>query len=318
MDKTVPTPAGKILDFIASFEAPKGYETVYGNNQRKLAKPITQMTLGELLAQQINFTHNFGSSACGRYQFMRDTLIGLKSELGLRDTQLFDPNLQDRLGYHLLRRRGYDKWQSSQISDVDFMINLAKEWASFPVPIRMKGAHRMVEAGETYYAGDKLNKCLVTPSKVKGCLVLARALIPVTNPALAVRTMESPLPEGTEPMAGTGFLINSIAGAITSALVKNPDVPVGQDNAVDAQVVIADTVINEVGPVIDHLTNNEPWYQSRVTLGALASIIAGVAAIAGYAWDAGAVLQFLIAIGPVVGGFLALYGRWAAKKPIGA
>ncbi len=32
MDKIVPQPAAMLLDFIGSKEAPKGYDTVYGDN----------------------------------------------------------------------------------------------------------------------------------------------------------------------------------------------------------------------------------------------------------------------------------------------
>ena len=45
--------------------------------------------------------------------------------------------------------------------------NLAMEWASLPVLIACQGAHRRVAAGETYYAGDKLNRALVPPDHVR-------------------------------------------------------------------------------------------------------------------------------------------------------
>lgn len=176
MDKTVPAPAAAILDLIGTIEAPKGYDTVYGNNQGKLAKPITQMTLAELIRNQPSFTRQFGSSASGRYQFMRDTLLDLQEELKLRGGQIFDANLQDRLGYHLLRRRGYDKWIAGKMTTDQFMIGLAMEWASFPVPGAMKGAKRAVTRGQSYYAGDGINKCLVTPERVAACLRLASNL----------------------------------------------------------------------------------------------------------------------------------------------
>ncbi|NKE77528.1 glycoside hydrolase family 104 protein [Ochrobactrum sp. MC-1LL] len=170
MDKTVPAGAALLLDFIGDIEAPRGYDTIYGNNQDKLPKPITKMTLGELIDAQASFTKRFKSSASGRYQFMRATLQDLSKELGLRGTQVFDADLQDRLGYHLLKRRGYDQFIAGKISRTEFGKRLAQEWASLPVLAATKGAHRNLVRGQSYYAGDALNKSLVTPAKVEAVL----------------------------------------------------------------------------------------------------------------------------------------------------
>ncbi|MDG9793142.1 MULTISPECIES: hypothetical protein [Brucella] len=45
MDRTVPAGAALLLDIIGGIEAPRGYVVIYGNNQDKLLKLITQMTL---------------------------------------------------------------------------------------------------------------------------------------------------------------------------------------------------------------------------------------------------------------------------------
>lgn len=49
MDRTVPTGAAMLLDFIGGIEAPNGYGTIFGNKQSKLSKPLTEMTLDEVL-----------------------------------------------------------------------------------------------------------------------------------------------------------------------------------------------------------------------------------------------------------------------------
>lgn len=170
MDKTVPAGAALLLDFIGGIEAPRGYNVIYGNNQDKLLKPITHMTIGELVDAQVHFTNRFQSSASGRYQFMRATLQELSRELGLRGTQVFDANLQDRLAFHLLKRRGYEEYVAGKITRTEFGKRLAQEWASFPVLAATKGAHRNVRRGESYYAGDALNKSLVSPAKVEAVL----------------------------------------------------------------------------------------------------------------------------------------------------
>jgi muramidase (phage lysozyme) len=178
MDRTVPAAAARLLDFIGSIEAPRGYTTIYGNNQSKLTKPITEMTLDELIENQRGFTANFRSSASGRYQFMRNTLLGLKTELKLTGQEKFTPDFQDRLGYALLRRRGYTSFISGRMGRTAFGLNLAKEWASFPVLEACRGAHRNVPRGSSYYAGDALNKSLVSPARVEAvldsCLLLAQ------------------------------------------------------------------------------------------------------------------------------------------------
>lgn len=185
MDKSVPKGAALLLAFIYETETsrkpPECYDVIYGHNQRKLKKPLTRMTYGEIVDAQKSWSKNYGSSACGAGQFMRATLQGLANEIkSISGADLFDPDLQDRLGYHLLRRRGYDQFVSGQIGAVEFGKRLAQEWASFPVLAGTKGAKRTVARGQSYYAGDGLNKSLVNPEKVEAVLhsVLAVAREP--------------------------------------------------------------------------------------------------------------------------------------------
>jgi muramidase (phage lysozyme) len=171
---TVPTGARLLLDFIGDTEAPKGYGTIYANKQSKLAKPLTSMTLGEVIDAQKAWSKNNGSSAAGRYQFMRATLIDLSKALNLSGSLIFNADLQDELAYHLLKRRGYVEYMAGKIDRTEFGKRLAQEWASFPVLTACKGAHRTVQRGETYYAGDKINKALVAPEKVEQVLLTVR------------------------------------------------------------------------------------------------------------------------------------------------
>lgn len=73
------------------------------------------------------------------------------------------------------------------------------------------------------------------------------------------------------------------------------------------------------GPIL-HATNNEPWYQSRVTWGAIVSIGTGLLGAVGVAtdWiDPDQAIALGLGLGSVVGGIITLYGRWKARKPIG-
>lgn len=179
MDKTVPKGAAILLDFIRETEVGRSdrasYDVIYGHNQDKLPTPVTSMNIGDLVDAQKSFTQRFKSSASGGYQFMRATLIDLSKELHLNGRQIFDPDLQDRLAYHLLKRRGYEQYMAGVISRTEFGKRLAMEWASFPVLAATKGAHRQIKRGQSYYSGDALNKALVTPAKVEAILEQVKA-----------------------------------------------------------------------------------------------------------------------------------------------
>lgn len=74
-------------------------------------------------------------------------------------------------------------------------------------------------------------------------------------------------------------------------------------------------------PALAHALNAEPWYRSRVTWGAL---VAGLAPLIGLLVghelgpdERSMLVDLATAAGTMAGAALALYGRWAAKVPIG-
>lgn len=94
-------------------------------------------------------------------------------------------------------------------------------------------------------------------------------------------------------------------------------------------VITAPTPRSDVGnptaiaptPEAVHEANAEPWYQSRVTWGAIIAAATPAIALTGYALDAvdrEIVVAGLTAAGAVFGAATTLYGRWKAKRPIGA
>lgn len=189
---SIPAPAKRLLDFIGSKEAPKGYDTVFGNRMARMPKPLTTMTVDEVIAQGKWRTDTFGSSAAGRYQFMKATLQSLKQTERLTGREVMTPDLQDRLGYALLLRRGYAKFMAGQLSVAGFGLGLAQEWASFPVLAATKGAHRQVQRGQTYYLGDGLNKVLATAGEVEAVLNQIRAMPAVSVADAPVVTIPAP------------------------------------------------------------------------------------------------------------------------------
>lgn len=116
------------------------------------AKPITSMTIGEVLEwqseairiYQIRFASRNGYSAVGRYQIIRSTLLGLLDPDWKMSDQ-FDSETQDLLAMQLLRRRGWSKWVSAKSVEADgaFADSLSREWASLPY-----------NNCKSYYAGD--------------------------------------------------------------------------------------------------------------------------------------------------------------------
>jgi len=239
MDRSIPPAAAVLLDFIGDIEAPKGYDTIYGNNQDKLKKRLTAMTLAEVQTQQRDWTRRFRSSAAGRYQFMRNTLEGLIKELKLDTTQKFTADLQDRLAYVLLRRRGYDAFMNQRISVTEFGKRLAQEWASFPVLAGTQGAHRYVREGETFYAGDGLNKSLVKPEQVRTLLD-------------KMQTMQAnkdvvPAKHKTKNVVAASVAVGTVVGT-TATTVVAPATTVA--SATDFATSIT-TTVESVRPVID-------------------------------------------------------------------
>lgn len=102
---------------------------------------------------------------------------------------------------------------------------------------------------------------------------------------------------------------------IVKALQRD-DVPVSNRNA----PAVAEAIAERLAPQMVNKANAEPWYQSRVTIGALVSIGTGVLALSGIILtpeDTALIVSMATSIGAVAAGGLTLYGRWKAKKPIG-
>lgn len=200
MNANVPRGAAILLDFIAKLETNRqgqaAYETIIGYRNEKpgtLPKPITEMTLEELLAEQRRWVKNLRapSGAAGRYQIIRSTLLSLIEQMKVPLDVKFTPDLQDRFGFALLQRRGWGQFAATKMPLRAFGNNLAKEWASFPVLSDLTGAHREVKRGESYYAGDGINASLARASEAEA--VLAEVLNELT------RSPAEPTPQPIDP-----------------------------------------------------------------------------------------------------------------------
>jgi hypothetical protein len=116
-----------------------------------------------------------------------------------------------------------------------------------------------------------------------------------------------------------GGLVGQITNAIVENLIRAPSVPVSRENSVIVKPEVREAVAKEVGPVIEHLTNNEPAIQSRVTQGAVGAIIIAGGTLL-YSWSKGTLSEEVISAqgGIILSACWVLYGRWKARKPLGA
>jgi conjugal transfer mating pair stabilization protein TraG len=151
--------ADKLLDTIAHAESKSNYNAYFGNPTNTSIK-FTSMTISEVLTWQEQFVQQGNpSTAVGRYQFIDSTLKGLIDETGTKETDIFDKELQDKLAYALLERRGIREYVDEKINRETFAHNLSKEWAGLPKVIGDNPE-------QSYYSGDGLNKAQVDVHEV--------------------------------------------------------------------------------------------------------------------------------------------------------
>ena len=139
--------ARKILDYVAKFESGGDYNKMYGG---KSNPELANMTIAEVLELQKKNVSALGSSAIGKYQFMKKTIEGFISEGVISPTDKFDAATQEKMGMALLERRGYSKYKTGKMSAEEFANNVAAEWAGMPMA-----------NNKSKYAGDGKNKSLV-------------------------------------------------------------------------------------------------------------------------------------------------------------
>lgn len=125
-----PTPKGnRLLDLIGKLESSDNYNVIYGSEER----PLTKMTVREVQKlQQDMIDEGRGSSAVGRYQFLKDTLKEATDKLGINENAIFDEKLQDQLARSRMEHRGFEKYKAGKISTEKLIEGLGSEWASLP------------------------------------------------------------------------------------------------------------------------------------------------------------------------------------------
>lgn len=125
----------------------------------------------------------------------------------------------------------------------------------------------------------------------------------------------------------TDKLIDKAVDKAVDKVVQSPSIDVSQKEAAPVRELVSNEVKKSVGAIVEHATNNEPWYRSRVTIGSIVAITSPItsrllSAIIGEtvtinAEEQAAITDLLMALISAIGGGYSIYGRLIARKPIG-
>lgn len=175
-----------LLTFVRALEAARGYDDYERRIRLAPAKPLTAMTLAEVLSWQSRVRDaGAPSTAAGGYQIIRPTLARLVRQHGLDRDALFDPAMQDRLAKFLVAECGEPGPPSRHPHVADCLAGI---WAALPLAT---GARR----GQSAYRGVAGNRALTDPETVLDIL----AGQPVALP-------EGPLERGASAPADAAVL----------------------------------------------------------------------------------------------------------------
>ena len=202
--------AEPILDLIGKHESRGSYNIVWAGIPKSLRpEKLTALTVAQIINWQTNIRNRgIASTAAGKYQIISGTLRNIVAQMRFDTSRLFDERAQDEMACHLLTGRGFQKFLDGEISQTQMALNLAKEWASFPVP----------SSGRSYYAGDGLNKAHASVSEVMAALSACQQRYMSKNPA-----KPNTSPEHVRESAIPGFVIGAaiIVVAVVIVLLKS-------------------------------------------------------------------------------------------------
>lgn len=163
-----------LLELIAQAESRGNYNAYFGNASNDKLN-FTDMSVAEVLKWQNDFIASGSpSSAVGRYQIINTTLNSLVQQLDLDTSLKFDEVVQDGLAMALLNKRGVNDYLNNRLNKEQFAAELAKEWASLPSVLGDN-------PGQSYYAGDGLNRALIGVNEVLVAIEQIEAIDPITR-----------------------------------------------------------------------------------------------------------------------------------------
>jgi hypothetical protein len=142
--------AERIRHLIGYAEAGRqGYDAIQHGATRLPAKRPTDLTIAEIFRWVADTPGQ--QHAIGRYQFIPATLRRLVSVLGIEETAVFSPRLQDRLADRLLEEAGLSSLRAGGMNRHQYMNNLAQIWAGLPT-----------SSGKSHYHGFAGNRATMT------------------------------------------------------------------------------------------------------------------------------------------------------------
>ena len=149
------------LELLGALEGPDGYDDITMFATRNPPKPITSMTINEVLDyQRLLRRTGARSSAMGRYQFIYDTLLYLTNIHDINRNRLFDSHMQDRLTRLEMIRCGF--YEST--TPIGTLGNcLARVWAALPL---LTGPNR----GKSRYERMSINSAQTSPGVIEAVL----------------------------------------------------------------------------------------------------------------------------------------------------
>ncbi len=147
----------EFLNLMGNLEGPRGFGTVSDFAPALPERPLTEMTLAEVLDYQREIrAMGTISSAVGRYQFIYLTLRDLVETHGISDSLVFDGEVQTYLARFLMHNCGFFDRATPEVQLANC---LAGVWAALPL---VSGPQR----GQSAYADDGVNKAFVAPEIV--------------------------------------------------------------------------------------------------------------------------------------------------------
>jgi hypothetical protein len=136
-----------------------------------LKKSLEKTTIGDLknIQGRTRYDSNGQMWATGRYQIIPKTLIGLLKRVPLKDSDLYNKENQDKLGWELLKeRKPIIDYINGSLPDTTDNLNrasleMAKIWASLGVPYATNG----VKTDQSYYNKNGVDRASVSSQVVK-------------------------------------------------------------------------------------------------------------------------------------------------------
>ncbi|WP_299749836.1 hypothetical protein [uncultured Tateyamaria sp.] len=139
----------QVRAFIRHYEATSDYDLYHPGMKRAPPRPLTQMTVGEVMAWQKS-QGDVISTASGAYQIIQRTLRGLVNKHGIDRNALFDRQMQDHLADLLLL-----ECKARRNNVVRYGNCIAYIWAALPL---LSGPN----TGKSAYDGIAGNRALTT------------------------------------------------------------------------------------------------------------------------------------------------------------